>query len=110
MLPAETRLEIGDRIRDYRQRNGISQQEFAETIDISVNFLSEIENGRKGMSFETLYTICKKYNIPSDLILFGPAPETKPSKTIIDTAQRLTSEELTLCINFLTALKEMKDI
>jgi len=39
--------EIGQRIRQLRLLNNYTQAEFAELIDVSVNFLSEIENGKR---------------------------------------------------------------
>lgn len=42
--------EIGQRIRQLRLLSDYTQAEFAELIDISINFLSEIENGKKGVS------------------------------------------------------------
>lgn len=44
----ELRLAVGERVRNYRLSNHYTQAYFAEMIDISVNFLSEIENGKKG--------------------------------------------------------------
>ena len=41
------KTEIGQRIRQLRILNDFTQAEFAESVDISVNFLSEIENGKK---------------------------------------------------------------
>lgn len=48
------KIEVGERIRQLRLLNHYTQFEFAELLDISVNFLSEIENGKKGLSVETL--------------------------------------------------------
>ena len=48
------KTEIGQRIRQLRILNDFTQAEFAESVDISVNFLSEIENGKKGLSGDTL--------------------------------------------------------
>ncbi|MBD5445277.1 MAG: helix-turn-helix transcriptional regulator [Lachnospiraceae bacterium] len=37
-------------------------------MDISVNFLSEIENGKRGMSQDTLYKLCSKFAVSADYI------------------------------------------
>ena len=42
--------KVGQRIRQLRIQNDYTQAKFAELIDISINFLSEIENGKKGLS------------------------------------------------------------
>lgn len=62
---------VGERVRNYRISNSYTQADFAEKIDISINFLSEIENGKKGMSQETLYKLCEHFGLSADYILFG---------------------------------------
>jgi transcriptional regulator with XRE-family HTH domain len=41
----------------------MTQERFAETLDISVDFLSLIERGRNAPSFETLDRIAKRLRI-----------------------------------------------
>jgi len=42
----------------------MTQEQFAETLDISVDFLSLIERGRNAPSFETLDRIAKRLKMP----------------------------------------------
>ncbi|WP_432408706.1 helix-turn-helix domain-containing protein [Wukongibacter sp. M2B1] len=67
----ESISKIGERIRQQRERIGMTREEFSEQISISPQFLAEIENGKKGMSYVTLYKICDKFNISADYILMG---------------------------------------
>lgn len=110
MLPEDVRFKMGTRIKEIRQHEGYSQNDFSESLDISVNFLSEIENGRKGISCETLYNLCNKHNVSSDYILFGPSPEKKPTEMIIAISNNLTVSELDICIAYFEALKKMKSV
>ncbi len=64
-------LQIGKRLRKQRERMNMIREEFAEKAGISPQFLAEIENGKKGMSAETLYKICDNFNISADYILMG---------------------------------------
>lgn len=51
----------------------MTQERFAETLDISVDFLSLIERGRNAPSFETLDRIAKRLRISvSELFNFDP--------------------------------------
>lgn len=61
----------GKRVRRQRESLSLTRDQFAEQIEISPQFLAEIENGKKGMSAETLYKICSRTNASSDYILFG---------------------------------------
>lgn len=67
----ESILKMGERIREQRERLGINREKFSEQIDISQQFLADIENGKKGLSYVTLYKICDRFNISADYILMG---------------------------------------
>lgn len=67
----ESISRMGERIREQRERLGMTREEFSDQIDISPQFLAEIENGKKGMSYVTLYKICDRFNISADYILMG---------------------------------------
>ncbi len=99
--------KIGQRIRHLRIINDYTQAKFAELIDISINFLSEIENGKKGLSQDTLAKICKQLNTSADYILFGV--KTKQN-SIIDTANSLSIKELETLIRYLDSLIAMKKL
>jgi transcriptional regulator with XRE-family HTH domain len=50
----------------------MSQERFAETLDISVDFLSLIERGRNAPSFETLDRIARRLRVSvADLFTFN---------------------------------------
>lgn len=57
---------IEDNIKRIRMENKDSQEAFAEKIDMSRGFLSQVESpGLKGigLSLDTLYKICIVYNV-----------------------------------------------
>lgn len=110
MLSEQGKTDIGKRIRKIRIDNDYTQAEFAECINISVNFLSEIENGKKGISCETLYNICDYFTVSADFILFGHIAETKATVKIIELANKLSVSEITILTEYLDALKKMKEI
>ena len=63
--------QIGKRLRRQREKINMSREAFAEKANISPQFLAEIENGKKGMSVDTLYKICKNFSLSADYLLFG---------------------------------------
>lgn len=99
--------KIGQRVRQLRVLNDYTQARFAELIDISINFLSEIENGKKGLSQDTLAKICKQLNTSADYILFGVKPK---QNSLIDTANSLSIEEIETIIRYLNSLIAMKKL
>jgi len=49
----------------------MTQEQFAETLDVSVDFLSLVERGRNAPSFDTLDRIAKRLKMPvGDLFTF----------------------------------------
>jgi len=54
---------LSSNIRDYRLRNKLSQAALAEKADISINFLSDIETGKKWPSPRTLIKLAKVFSI-----------------------------------------------
>lgn len=80
-------MQIGKRLRRHRENMNFTREEFAEKANISPQFLAEIENGKKGMSVDTLYKICRNLSISADYILFGPLSNdalSDSAKNILD--------------------------
>lgn len=70
-MKANITFDIGNRIRNEREKFKYTREEFAEIIRVSPQFLTSIENGSRGMSFNTLEKICKAFSVSADYILFG---------------------------------------
>lgn len=69
---------IGKRIRQQREYMGYTREQFAEAIDITPKFCSDIETGVKGMSVPTLCRISKVLRLSTDYILFGKGKVEAP--------------------------------
>ena len=54
---------LGLRIKKIRTKNNYTQEEFAESIGISTNFLSDVERGKKSLSIEKMLLLCKVLNV-----------------------------------------------
>ena len=61
---ATLRKRFGQHLRQIRLIRRMTQEQFAETLDISVDFLSLVERGRNAPSFETLEKIAKRLRMP----------------------------------------------
>lgn len=77
-MKKDLNIEIGKRVREARQKAGLSREQLAELAHISTLFVSYIECGQKGMSFETLITFCQILNISADFLLFGSKTDASP--------------------------------
>lgn len=61
---------INTNIKNLRKSNNLTQEEFAEKIDISIQGLSNIERNRYQPTADTIDKICKAFKItPAELLL-----------------------------------------
>ena len=58
------RVQFGKRLKSIRLERELTQEEFAELVGISVDFLSLIERGINSPSFEVLEKIGKGLRLP----------------------------------------------
>lgn len=63
------RREIGDVLRDARQRQGRTLREVSSAARVSLGYLSEVERGQKEASSELLHSICEALDLPLSLVL-----------------------------------------
>lgn len=58
------RHEIGDVLRDVRQRQGRTLREVSHSARVSLGYLSEVERGQNEASSELLSSICSALDVP----------------------------------------------
>ncbi|MHB1484826.1 MAG: helix-turn-helix domain-containing protein [Saccharofermentanales bacterium] len=63
--------QLGIRIANERKRNNLTQEQLAEKIGISSNYVSNIENNYSIPSLETLVKFCSSLNVTPDYFLIG---------------------------------------
>lgn len=63
------RREIGDVLRDARQRQGRTLREVSSAARVSLGYLSEVERGQKEASSELLASICEALTVPMSVVL-----------------------------------------
>lgn len=82
----------GRRIKTLRKKNGWTQVEFAEMLEMSHSNLVKLENGYQGITIDTLLTMRELFQVPIDFILTGEEYDTELAQglqQIIDTATKL---------------------
>ena len=74
---------IGKRIRQQREYMGFTREQFAEQIDVTPKFCSDIETGAKVMSVPTLCRISKVLRLSTDYILYGKTEQENPDSVMM---------------------------
>ena len=104
---SELSLElVGTRLRRARTQLELTREQFAEQVGISPQFLAEIENGKKGMSADTLYKICTRFDLSSDYLLLGKTTPTQLSDPIQKTLSSFPEPYLALTEELIKAIEK----
>lgn len=62
---------IGQRIREEREKLGLSREEFAEIIELSDYYVGQLERGERQMSLTTLVKVVNCLHVSLDYLIFG---------------------------------------
>lgn len=63
------RHEIGDVLRDFRQRQGYTLRQVASRASVALGYLSEVERGQKEASSEILASVAEALGVPISQIM-----------------------------------------
>ena len=63
------KLNMGNRIKEIRKRNGLTQEQLAERLDLSVDFVGQIERGLKLPSMQVFIRLVEVLNVSADYLL-----------------------------------------
>lgn len=64
-------IQVGEKIKAARENAGYTQERLAELVDVSPQYLSDLERGVVGASLTTLKSLCETLNVSSDSLLFA---------------------------------------
>lgn len=64
-------VAVGERFRAARKAIRISQKEMARALDVSANYISEVENGKANPGLDFFFKLESKYNISVGYLLLG---------------------------------------
>ena len=102
------KVEIGRRIRAFRLKNNLTQAQLAEVLDVSTNFISEVETGKKNISLDTLCRLCEHYQLSADYLLLGK--ESSADSPLIERLTSLPTQDVLTVIQYLEIYLKMKKI
>lgn len=99
---------IGNNIRCIRKNSKLSQEKFAEMIELSPQFVSDVERGIEGISLITAIKICNIMKC-SPLILFANLIEFENYNNEMDQFTKLTDKNKNIIIDIMNALIKCQD-
>ena len=87
--------EAGKRIMERRKKLGMTQEQLAERSEVTTQFISYAESGKRAMRAENLMKIAAALEVSTDYILTGDIID-KDKLLLSEKMDRLTSTEVRL--------------
>ena len=94
---------IGKNIKKIRKELKKTQEEFAEELDINPQFLSQVENGKNGISIENAIKICKSAKCSSEYLFEGLV---KTPKDVVNKYELLSNKNKVIISKMIDLLIE----
>lgn len=103
----EVNTIIGNNIRFIRKSNKLSQEKFAEQVELSPQFVSDVERGLEGISLVTAIRICNVMKC-SPTILFANLINFENYNNEMDDFTKLSDKNKNIILDIVTALLNMQ--
>lgn len=101
MLNVELYLEeVGKRIMERRKKLGMTQEELAERSDLTTQFVSYAESGKRASRPENLMKIASVLGVSTDYLLTGDIID-KDKLLLSEKLDRLTAAEVRIVENII---------
>lgn len=98
--------QIGQRIRKYRKAQGISQEQLAERVGVSVTHMSHIETGNTKLSLPVFVAIADSQNVRADdLLSSGQKGEDSSRAEIAEMLNGCTAQQIRVIKDIVKATK-----
>jgi len=72
--------ETGQRIRQLRKEQNITQEYLANQLNITTDHLARIESGKRSCSIDVLVDLVNFFDISMDFLMFGCKYVNKPAR------------------------------
>ncbi|MBQ7885457.1 MAG: helix-turn-helix transcriptional regulator [Clostridia bacterium] len=101
---------LGNRLKQVRKKKNYTQEYVAEMIDLSVEHLSRIENGKKNIYLHKLALWCDVLDVPIEEILTGAVTPANPAhnRQFGEIAQGCSVETVSAMLSVCRAIAEVE--
>ena len=97
-------LILGQNVKDIRKNMNLTQEEFAEKLNLNPQFISQIETGKVGISVDNVINICNTANCSSVNLFKGLIN----SPNVIDKYELLSERDKSVINQMITYLLNTK--
>ena len=76
-------MNQGDRIRELREQQGLTLDQLASRVGTTKGFLSDVENGKRGVSNENLLRLAQALGASVDYLLTGNQAQSAITPAVV---------------------------
>lgn len=103
--------QVGNNIKSIRTAQGLTQEQMAEKLNHSVNFVSLIELGKSGMSVPTIIEICNVLDVDTNSIFKGliPYKQKEKDRYIIENISAFNDKDKNIIMDLMQYILETRE-
>ena len=105
----EINIQIGEQVRVAREQAKLTQEALAEKIEVSPQYISDLERGVVGIALPTLKRLCVSLGVSSDQILFGTRSQDRGA-ILSNVCSSLSEEQFTLMLEIVECFVKAVDL
>jgi len=102
--------ELGNAIREQRERRDISQQELSIQSGVDRNTISNLENGKSDIRFYTLFKLLAPLHIPTDILFYPDSSNERHAvQELMIEISNMSDQEINLITRMVVLQKKAKE-
>lgn len=105
----EINIQVGEQVKLAREQARLTQEALAEKIEVSPQYISDLERGVVGIALTTLKKLCCALGVASDQILFGTQSQER-GVILSNTCNALTEEQFALLLEMVNCFVKAVNI
>lgn len=71
MTVGDLQKVFGRNLRQHRKHLGLSQEEFADLLDVHRTYVGGVERGERNLSLQSIEVMCSRLDLPAEILLFS---------------------------------------
>ena len=104
------KVAIGRRIRTVREARNLTREQLAEKIDVSPQFIADVEYGNKGVSIRTLFQLSQVLKVSAEYLLSGQLYDVDENEAAMKTCEEIKDTLSTMDIDALKGFREISRV
>ncbi|HDX1150448.1 TPA: helix-turn-helix transcriptional regulator [Pasteurella multocida] len=89
-------MNIGKAIMLCRTQRGMAKTQLSQDSNISISYLTLLEQGKREPNLSTINSICKALNIPPSILIFLASDHSEQEGISVELAEKLSYLALSL--------------